>query len=91
MVCEYEINGVLIREEKFIAANDAAVARITSSQPVILKFDGHSFFVRHSVSSTASIRYDEQSNAILVTEGGTVKSLPDPDRRERLVRASTKA
>ena len=84
MVCEYEINGVLIREEKFIAANDAAVARITSSQPVILKFDGHSFFVRHSVSSTASIRYDEQSNAILVTEGGTVKSLPDPDRRERI-------
>ena len=58
--------------------------RITSSPPVILNFDGHSFFVRHSVSSTASIRYDEQSNAILVTEGGTVKSLPDPDRRERI-------
>ena len=84
MICEYEIDGVSIREEKFIGANDAALSRISSSKPIVLRFDGQSFFVRHSVSSSASIRYDKQENTIVISEGGTVKSLPDPDRPERI-------
>ncbi len=84
MICEYEIDGVSIREEKFIGANDAALSRISSSKPIVLRFDGHSFFVRHSISSSASIRYDKQENTVVISEGGTVKSLPDPDRPERI-------
>lgn len=78
MICEYEIGGILIREEKFIGSNDAAASIITSSKPVILRFEGQGFFVRHSVSSTARGKYDSSANSILITEGGTVRSRPDP-------------
>ncbi len=84
MICEYEIGGVRIREEKFIGSNDAAASIITSSKPVTLRFEGHSFFVRHSVSSTASLRYQESDNVLLISEGGTVRSRPDPDVPERI-------
>ena len=84
MICEYDIGGVRIREEKFIASNDAAASIITSSKPITLRFEGHSFFVRHSVSSTASLRYQARDNALLITEGGTVRSRPDPDGPERI-------
>ncbi|MEJ6621491.1 MAG: hypothetical protein QNL93_06065 [Opitutae bacterium] len=84
MICEYEIDGVTIREEKFIGADDAAASIMTASQPVILRFEGHSFYVRHSVSSSASARYDATTNSIMIREGGTVRSLPDPDRPERI-------
>ena len=84
MVCEYEIDGILIREEKFIGANDAAASIITASQPVVLRFDGHSFFVRHSVSSTAKAKYVPKANSILVSEGGKVRSQPDPGGAERI-------
>jgi len=84
MICEYEINGVTIREEKFISAKDTAASIITSSEPITLRFEGHSFYVRHSVSSNASVRYDSSTNSILIREGGTVRSLPDPDRPERI-------
>ena len=78
MICEYEIGGILIREEKFIGSNDAAASIITSSKPIILRFEGQGFFVRHSVSSTARGKYDSSANSILITEGGTVRSRPDP-------------
>ncbi len=84
MVCEYEVGGVTIREEKFIASNDAAASIITASKPVILEFSGNSFYNRNSVSSTASIRFDAENNALVITEGGTVKSRPDPDGTERI-------
>jgi hypothetical protein len=84
MICEYDVEGVRIREEKFIGSNDAAASIITSSKPVTLRFEGHSFFVRHSVSSTASLRYQESDNVLLITEGGTVRSRPDPDVPERI-------
>lgn len=84
MICEYEVEGVVIREEKFIGANDAAATIITASSPVLLSFEGHSFFVRESVSSTAAIRYRGDQNAIQITEGGTVKSRPDPGGTERI-------
>ncbi len=84
MICEYEIGDVLIKEEKFIGSNDAAASIITSSEPVTLRFEGHSFFARYSVSSTSQIRYDRTNNSILVREGGTARSRPDPNGPERI-------
>jgi len=84
MICVYELEGVTIREEKFIAANDAAASLITASKPISIEFSGHSFFHRNSVTSTAAIRHDAKTNTLLITEGGTVKSRPDPDGPERI-------
>jgi len=84
IICEYEIGDVLIKEEKFIGSNDAVASIITSSEPVTLRFEGHSFFVRHSVSSSSKIRYEPKVNAILISEGGTVRSRPDPGGPERI-------
>ena len=84
MICEYEVGGVCIREEKFIGANDAAASIITASKPVTLQFEGHSFYHRNSATSTAAIRFDARNNAIVIREGGTVKSRPDPGRGERV-------
>ncbi len=84
MVCEYEIGDVTIREEKFVGANDAAASIITASRPVTLRFEGHSFFVRNSVESSARIGFSSEQNAIVIAEGGTVKSRPDPDATERI-------
>ncbi len=84
MICEYEVGGVKLREEKFIAANDAACTVITASRPVTLRFNGQSFFGRHSVKSTATIEYDSGHNAIHIVEGGTTKCLPETDRSEHV-------
>jgi len=84
MICEYEVDGVRLREEKFIAANDAACSMITASRPVSLRLDGQSFFGRHSVTSTATIEYDADHNAIHIVEGGTTRCRPDTDRSEQL-------
>ena len=84
MICEYEVGDVLIKEEKFIGSNDAAASIITSSEPLTLRFEGHSFFVRHSVSSSSKIQYEAKTNAILISEGGTVRSRPDPNGPERI-------
>jgi len=86
MVCEYEVGGVTIREEKFIGENDAAASVITSSKPVRLKFEGRSFFHRNSVTSSAEMKASEDGKALLILEGGTVKSVPDPDGPERVGR-----
>jgi hypothetical protein len=84
MICEYEVDGVRLREEKFIAANDAACSMITASRPVTLRFDGQSFFGRHSVESTATIEYDADHNAIHIVEGGTTRCWPETDRSEQV-------
>ncbi len=84
MICEYEVGNVIIREQKFIADNDAAASIITASKPVTLKFSGHSFFHRNSVSSSAKAGFDIRNNAIVVSEGGRVKSQPDPQGDERI-------
>ena len=83
MVCEYEVGGVMIREEKFIGFNDAAASVITSSRPVTLRFSGHSFYHRNSVSSSAEIKVDKRNHALVIREGGEVKSRPDPGGRDR--------
>jgi len=87
LICEYELGGVQLREEKFIAANDAAASIITASKPVLLQFKGHSFYHRNSTSSTAKIRLDARQNAIVISEAGTVKSRPDLGRAERIGRS----
>lgn len=84
MICEYDVDGVRLREEKFIAANDAACSVITSSRPVTLRFEGQSFFGRNSVKSTATIKYDTDLNAIHIVEGGTTRSRPETDRSEHI-------
>jgi hypothetical protein len=82
MICEYEVAGIQLREEKFIAANDVACSMITASRPITLRFDGRSFFGRHSLKSTASIEYDSAHNAIHIVEGGTTKCRPETDQSE---------
>jgi hypothetical protein len=84
MICEYEVDGILLREEKFISANDVACSVVTSSQPVTLRFDGQSFFGRHSVTSTATIEYETEFNAIRIVEGGTTTCRPETDRAEHI-------
>lgn len=84
LICRYHVGGVDIVEEKFIAANDGAASIIRSSKPVILQFAGHSFFHRNSVTSTASIRMDVSGRQLLLKEGGTVRSKPDPQGPERI-------
>lgn len=84
MICIYQIGDVTIREDKFIAENDAAASIITASRPIELRFEGHSFFHRNSVTSTASINADVRNNAVVIAEGGTVRSRPDPDSPERI-------
>ena len=79
MICEYEVDGVQLREEKFIAGSDVACSIIKASRPITLRFDGRSFFGRHSLTSTATIRYDKDHNAIHIVEGGTTGSRPETD------------
>lgn len=83
MICEYEVGSVQLREEKFIAANDTASTIITSSAPVTLRFDGQSFLGRHSLTSTATIKYDTDHNALHIIEGGTTMCQPETDRSEQ--------
>lgn len=84
VICEYDVDGVQLREDKFIAANDVACSIITASDPVTLRFDGRSFFGRHSVKSTATIEYDTDHNVIHIVEGGTTKCRPETDRSEQV-------
>lgn len=84
MICEYEVGGVTITEHKFLAANDAAASITTASKPVTLSFSGHSFYHRNSVSSSASITHDTRNNALVISEGGNVRSRPDPNGGDRI-------
>lgn len=84
IICLYELNGVTIREEKFITPNDAVVSVITASRPIKLSFEGHSFYHRNSVSSSANSSVIPRANVIAIREGGEVRSRPDPDRPERI-------
>lgn len=84
IICEYELDGIRIREQKFINSNDAIASIITSSEPIVLRFEGHSLYTRNSVSSKATARLDDSKTSILITEAGTMKSRPDPNGPERI-------
>lgn len=83
LICKYRVAGVEIREEKFIAANDTVASVVTASEPVVLKFAGNSFYHRNSVTSSAAIEFSAEHNAVVITEGGTVRCVPDPGGIER--------
>ena len=83
LVCRYELDGVTLTEEKFIAANDAAVSIIKSSVPVTIEFSGRSFYSRNSQTSTAQVTVDPTQDILLILEGGTVRSRPDPGPVDR--------
>lgn len=84
LICEYELDNVVITEEKFIAANDVVASVISASKPVTLSFAGHSFYHRNSVSSSASLAFEPDSNALIISEGGTARCRPDPLGPERI-------
>jgi len=50
MICQYNVAGVNIHEEKFIADNDVACSIITSDAPITIKFKGQSFACTRSVT-----------------------------------------
>lgn len=77
MICEYEVGGVNIREEKFIAENDVACTIITSDSPVTLEFAGQSFANNKTVTTTATCQFDSSTNSVHVVEGGTAWVQPD--------------
>ena len=43
-ICRYEMDDIIIQETKFIAENDVLVNIITANKPVLLRFEGQSFF-----------------------------------------------
>ena len=71
MICEYQVAGINIREDKYIALNDTACSIITSDQPVTLEFAGQSFY-REGItqSTTATCNFDTANNLIHIVEGG---------------------
>ncbi|MCH2036068.1 MAG: hypothetical protein MK120_03865 [Puniceicoccaceae bacterium] len=71
MICEYQVAGVNIREDKFIALNDTACSIITSDQAVILEFAGQSFYKEGvTQSTTATCNFDVTNNVVHIVEGG---------------------
>lgn len=88
-VCLYDVGQVRIEETKFISGDDVLCAIITSSKPITLTFDGHSFvhtakLPRHdgdkpvpfSIDRTARGSFDRANNAIHIIEGGTIMTKP---------------
>ena len=85
MICEYQVGGVNIREDKFIALNDAACSIITSDAPITLEFAGQSFYKDDiTQSTTATCNFDAANNAVHIVDGGVnlVKPSVDPVQAE---------
>lgn len=91
MICTYQLSGVTVTEHKFISNEDVLVSIITSSQPVTLEFNGHSFVNTNNIPTfdgdppntpfsqqrTATASFDSANNAIHITEGGTIMTKID--------------
>jgi len=77
VICEYEVGGVSIREEKFISTNDVACSLIKSSAPIQIRFSGQSYVSSaRSVQKTSTQQYDATHNMVHVVEGGTAFARP---------------
>ena len=76
LICEYDVNGVIIREEKFIDLNDTLCSIITSDQPIIIEFEGHSFADNQTTLTNASCQIDIANNCIHIIEGGESEAVP---------------
>lgn len=80
MICEYQVAGVNIREDKFIALNDAACSIITSDAPITLEFAGQSFYKDGvTQSTTASCTFDAANNAVHIIDEGVNLVIPSKD------------
>jgi hypothetical protein len=88
-ICEYTIDGVRIREVKFISRSDVLCDIITSSAPVTIEFSGQSFFNKDNIgtfdgdplipfsqNSTAQARYVQEVNTLHIIEGGDIVVKP---------------
>ncbi len=77
VICEYEVGGVQIHEEKFIANNDVACSIISSDKPIKISFDGRSLYIPNlSLESKATVQFDRTNNSVHITEDGTVTTHP---------------
>lgn len=77
VICEYNVGGVSIMEEKFIALNDVACSIITSDSPIEIRFNGQSYVNdSRSIQRTSTLEYDSVNNMVHVTEGGTALVRP---------------
>ena len=71
IICQYQVAGINIREDKYIALNDTACSIITSDQPITLEFAGKSFYKEGiTQSTTATCNFDATNNAVHVVDGG---------------------
>ena len=77
VICEYNVGGVSIREDKFISTNNVACSIITSSSPIQIQFNGQSYVnnARSRVRSS-TVSYDNTNNLVHVVEGGTALVQP---------------
>ena len=77
VICEYEVGGVEIREDKFIALNDVACTIITASEAIEIQFAGHSYVSENrSIKRSSTVRHDKTHNMVHVSEGGTALTRP---------------
>jgi hypothetical protein len=76
MIVEYEVGGVSIQEEKFIALNDVACTVITADQPIVLEFSGQSFADSRTTFTNATAQLDTQYNCVHIVEGGLSEAIP---------------
>ncbi|MBC8434861.1 MAG: chitobiase/beta-hexosaminidase C-terminal domain-containing protein [Verrucomicrobia bacterium] len=90
MVAHYEVNGVQIREDKFISRDDVLTSVIVSDQDIEIRFEGESFWddskvptfdgdtIEGSFSRTceSEITFDASTNAMRLVEGGTAVVKP---------------
>ena len=86
LIAEYSIDGVTIREEKFISRDDVLCDVITSDQDIEIIFEGESFWdsselptfdgdpsgVRFSQTCESEIKFDRASNCLHLHERGSV-------------------
>jgi len=86
VICTYDVGGARITEVKFISRQDVVCTLITADRALTIEFEGQSFVNTHryptldgdppgrtfSQARTARGRFDAASNAIHVTEGGTI-------------------
>lgn len=77
VICQYDVAGVSIHEEKFIADNDVACSHIKADKPIKIEFSGRSLYIpQMSKSSTATVRLAKEENSVHLTEGGLVTTHP---------------
>ncbi|MHC5056939.1 MAG: hypothetical protein ACYTKD_19840 [Planctomycetota bacterium] len=88
--CEYRIDGVAIREQKFISKGDVLCDVITADRDIEVRFEGQSFVhtgkiptfdgdppnVRFSQKCDSTMRFVRADNTMHLTERGTIMVKP---------------